>query len=121
MTTAMTAGWVRTRVELLQYFREKESVFFSFSFPILMLVLFSTIFAAQFDGDPGLSAARFFLPGMLSAGVLLTSFQTMAMSVAVERDDGTLKRLQGQHAGRRLGAAPPCRRCRISWARSASS
>ena len=94
MTTAMTAGWVRTRVELLQYFREKESVFFSFSFPILMLVLFSTIFAAQFDGDPGLSAARFFLPGMLIAGVLLTSFQTMAMSVAVERDDGTLKRLR---------------------------
>lgn len=94
MTTALTAGWVRTRVELLQYFREKESVFFSFSFPILLLVLFSTIFADQFDGGPGLSAARFFLPGMLSAGVLLTSFQTMAMSVAVERDDGTLKRLR---------------------------
>ena len=29
-----------------------------------------------------------------SAGVLLTSFQTMAMSVATERDDGTLKRLR---------------------------
>ena len=31
---------------------------------------------------------------MLSAGVLLTSFQTMAMSVTAERDDGTLKRLR---------------------------
>ena len=31
---------------------------------------------------------------MLAAGVLLTSFQTMAMSVATERDDGTLKRLR---------------------------
>ena len=94
MTTAMTAGWVRTRVELLQYFREKESVFFSFTFPILMLVLFSTIFAGQFQDGGQLNAARAFLPGMLSAGVLLTSFQTMAMSVAVERDDGTLKRLR---------------------------
>ncbi len=31
---------------------------------------------------------------MISAGVLLTSFQTMALSVATERDDGTLKRLR---------------------------
>ena len=98
MTRLLSLGWDRPLLELKMYFREKESVFFSFSFPILMLVLFSTIFAAQFDGDPGLSAARFFLPGMLSAGVLLTSFQTMAMSVAVERDDGTLKRLRSCRA-----------------------
>ena len=41
-----------------------------------------------------MTAGRFFLPGMVAAGVLLTSFQTMAMSVATERDDGTLKRLR---------------------------
>ena len=33
-------------------------------------------------------------PGMVAAGVMLTSFQSMALSVAVERDDGTLKRLR---------------------------
>ena len=88
-------GWDRTLIELKQYIREKESVFFSFTFPILLLVLFATIFSGQFaDAGPGMSAARFFLPGMISAGVLLTSFQTMAMSVATERDDGTLKRLR---------------------------
>jgi ABC-2 type transport system permease protein len=42
----------------------------------------------------GMSAARYFLPGMISAGVLLTSFQTLALSVTTERDDGTLKRLR---------------------------
>jgi ABC-2 type transport system permease protein len=31
---------------------------------------------------------------MVAAGVMLTSFQSMALSVAVERDDGTLKRLR---------------------------
>ena len=41
-----------------------------------------------------MTAGGYFLPGMLSAGVLLTSFQTMAMSVTAERDDGTLKRLR---------------------------
>jgi ABC-2 type transport system permease protein len=95
--TALAIGADRTVLELKMYFREKESVFFSFLFPILMLTLFSIIFGDQITGGPesgGVSAARFFLPGMISAGVLLTSFQSLAMSVAAERDDGTLKRLR---------------------------
>lgn len=97
MNTAVI-GWDRTVLELKMYFREKEAVFFSFVFPILMLSLFSLIFSDTFsDGDAaaaGVSAARFFLPGMVAAGVMLTSFQSVALSVAVERDDGTLKRLR---------------------------
>jgi ABC-2 type transport system permease protein len=100
MTIAQTIGlgWDRTRLELLMYSREKETVFFSFLFPILLLSLFSVIFAPQFDRPEmvaaGVNAGRFFLPGMVSAGVMLTSFQTMAISVTSERDDGTLKRLR---------------------------
>ena len=94
---ALAIGLDRTVVELRMYTREKEAVFFSFLFPILLLSLFSLIFGDQFDSADGVevSAAEFFLPGMISAGVMLTSFQTMALSVASERDDGTLKRLRG--------------------------
>lgn len=94
---ALALGWDRTLLELKMYSREKESVFFSFLFPILLLALFSVIFSAQFEESAdqgGMTAGLFFLPGMLSAGVLLTSFQTMALSVATERDDGSLKRLR---------------------------
>jgi ABC-2 type transport system permease protein len=95
---AAAIGWDRTLLELKMYFREKEAVFFSFAFPILMLGLFSIVFGKGFDAgnatEHGVNAARFFLPGMAAAGVMLTSFQTMALSVAVERDDGTLKRLR---------------------------
>ena len=97
---ALALGLDRTVLELKMYSREKESVFFSFLFPILLLSLFSVIFSAQFQegaGQGGMSAGLFFLPGMLSAGVLLTSFQTMALSIATERDDGSLKRLQLDH------------------------
>ena len=98
MMHALALGWDRTRLELTMYFREKESVFFSFLFPVMMLTLFSVIFGRQFDTPTmralDLTAGRFFLPGMVSAGVMLTSFQTMAISVASERDDGTLKRLR---------------------------
>ena len=94
---ALALGLDRTILELKMYSREKESVFFSFLFPILLLSLFSVIFSAQFEegaGQDAMTAGLFFMPGMLSAGVLLTSFQTMALSIATERDDGTLKRLR---------------------------
>jgi ABC-2 type transport system permease protein len=92
----LAIGWDRSILELKMYFREKEAVFFSFAFPILMLSMFSVIFSDSFakGGNTGVNAARFFLPGMVSAGVMLTSFQSMALSVSAERDDGTLKRLR---------------------------
>jgi ABC-2 type transport system permease protein len=91
---AVAIGWDRTVLELKMYFREKEAVFFSFVFPILLLAMFSVIFGDTFKDSENVNAARFFLPGMVSAGVMLTSFQSMALSVSAERDDGTLKRLR---------------------------
>lgn len=88
----------RTRLEIIMFRREKEAVFFLFLFPVLMLGLFSVAFpgaAGGGDGRPGVSAALYFLPGMTAAGLLLTSFQSIAISIAIERDDGTLKRLRG--------------------------
>ncbi|WP_370890509.1 ABC transporter permease [Janibacter sp. GXQ6167] len=93
--SAVALGWDRTRLELKQYFREWEAVVFNFAFPIVFLALFAVIFSGNFDDAGEMTAARFFLPGMIAAGVLLSSFQTMALSVATERDDGTLKRLRG--------------------------
>jgi ABC-2 type transport system permease protein len=95
--STLALGLDRTGLELKMYSREKESVFFSFLFPILLLSLFSVIFSSQFEesaAQGGMTAGQFFLPGMIAAGVLLTSFQTMALSVATERDDGSLKRLR---------------------------
>lgn len=95
--STIALGVDRTALELKMYSREKEAVFFSFLFPILLLSLFSVIFSGQFEesaAQGGMTAGQYFLPGMLAAGVLLTSFQTMALSVATERDDGSLKRLR---------------------------
>ena len=41
------------------------------------------------------SAATFYLPGMLAAGVLLSGLQNLAIDIAMEKSDGTLKRLAG--------------------------
>jgi ABC-2 type transport system permease protein len=94
-------GSARTVVELKTFFREKDAVIFIFAFPLIMLAIFATVFGgdggAVFDDDggPGVPFTQYFLPGMIAAGIMLSSFQALAISIAMERDDGTLKRLRG--------------------------
>lgn len=89
----------RVDVELRQFFREREAVIFVFAFPIVMLVIFASAFSSEPEfvsgtGGVSVTAAQYYLTGMISTGIMLTSFQNMAVSLAVERDDGTLKRLR---------------------------
>ncbi|MCC4909308.1 ABC transporter permease [Microbacterium sp. cx-59] len=94
-------GFWRIGYEVRGYFRQGDSVFFTFLFPLVMLLIFSVAFSAQTFGAPGdeISAAAFYLPGMVAAGLLLSGTQNMALDIATERSDGTLKRLGGTPLG----------------------
>jgi ABC-2 type transport system permease protein len=89
----------RLQIELKQFFREREAVVFIFAFPVVMLVIFASAFASQDQfvsgGGASIGAAQYYVTGMVSTGIMLTSFQNLAIFIAVERDDGTLKRLRG--------------------------
>jgi len=100
LPSTLRLGVARTRVELKQFFRSKDSTIFMFLFPVLMLMIFATVFSRQGDVGPGIpggpiSFGQYFLPGMVATGVMLTSFQSLAIQIPVERDDGALKRLRG--------------------------
>ncbi len=92
-------GLSRTKVELLQFFREKQSLIFIFAFPVVMLAIFASAFGGSSDfiqrGAVGVTAAQYYVTSMAATGVMLTSFQALAISIAIERDDGTLKLLRG--------------------------
>lgn len=90
-------GGSRVAYEVKSYFRQGDSVFFTFLFPLVMLLIFSVAFSSATFGPPGdeVSAATYYLPGMLAAGLLLSGLQNMAIDIAMERSDGTLKRLGG--------------------------
>ncbi|WP_432482363.1 ABC transporter permease [Kineococcus esterisolvens] len=84
----------RTHLELLQFCRQRDAVVFVFAYPVVMMVIFGAVFDGQRlpDGTP---FARYFLAGIVATGVVLTSFQNLAVAIAGEREDGTLKRLRG--------------------------
>jgi len=92
-------GASRIGNEVRTYFRQGDSVFFTFLFPLVMLTIFSTAFSNQSFGTDAtgadVSAAEYYLPGMLAAGLLLSGLQNLAVDIANERSDGTLKRLAG--------------------------
>ncbi|MGN8247010.1 ABC transporter permease [Cellulomonas soli] len=87
----------RTAHELRLYFRERDAVVFIFAYPIIMLAIFATVFGqdGQTVGGQDVSFAQYFLPGMIATGLMLSSFQNLAISISVERDEGSLKRLRG--------------------------
>ena len=92
-------GFSRIRYEVKAYFRQGDSVFFTFLFPLVFLTIFSVAFSnGNFGRDASghaLSAADYYLPAMLAAGLLLSGLQNMAIDIAGEKSDGTLKRLGG--------------------------
>lgn len=90
-------GVARIGYEVTGYFRQVDTVFFTFLFPVLMLAIFSTAFSTQDFGpaDAAISAAAYYLPAMLAAGVLLSGVQNLGVDIAMERSDGTLKRYGG--------------------------
>jgi len=91
MPSALAIGLARGRLEIKQFFREKDAVVFTFAFPIILLLIFGSVFSS--DIAPGVTFSQYFVAGMIAAGLLGTSLQSLAIQIPIERDDGTLKRL----------------------------
>jgi len=89
----LAIGLRRVRIELLTFSRDRESAFFTVVLPVLLLVVFGSAF--NDDVAPGVPFSQYFLAGMIASGVVYTAFQNLAITISQERDDGTLKRLQG--------------------------
>ncbi|WP_368499862.1 ABC transporter permease [Herbiconiux sp. A18JL235] len=93
-------GLKRIAYEVTVYFRAGDTVFFTFLFPVVLLGIFSVAFdglgeVRSPDGSAALSQAAYYLPGMIAAGILLSGVQNLGVDIAIERGDGTLKRLAG--------------------------
>ncbi len=83
----------RARVEILEFFRQKEALVFTLIFPSMLLLIFGAVL--NFEISPGLSFVQYFMAGMVASGVLASGFQNLAITIAIERSEGRLKRLSG--------------------------
>ncbi|MFJ2741020.1 ABC transporter permease [Streptomyces sp. NPDC087440] len=87
-------GLHRGAVEIKQFFRQRDQAIFTFAFPIVFLALFASIFRDDMEGT-GITASQMYVPTMLASGLMSVSFQSLGISIAIERDEKVLRRLRG--------------------------
>jgi ABC-2 type transport system permease protein len=86
-------GLARGRIEILEFFREREAVAFTFALPIMLLVVFGSIL--DYEVGPGITFTHYFVPGIAAAGLFGVCFQALAIELPVARERGLLKTLRG--------------------------
>ncbi|MEW2381818.1 ABC transporter permease [Micromonospora sp. NPDC047707] len=86
-------GLRQGRLEITQFLRSRESVVFTLGFPVIMIMIFASIF----DGEiaPGVRFTQYFVTGMIATGLMTVSFQNLGIWIPIERDRGVLKRYRG--------------------------
>jgi ABC-2 type transport system permease protein len=80
-------------LEIRQFLRSREQVVFTLGFPVIMLVIFGSIFDGDLGG--GVKYTQYFVTGMVASGLMVTGFQALGIQIPIERDRGVLKRLRG--------------------------
>jgi len=80
-------------IEIKQFMRSRESVVFTMAFPVIMILIFASIF----DGEiaAGVKFTQYFITGMIATGLMTVGFQSLGIQIPIERDKGILKRYRG--------------------------
>lgn len=79
------------------FWRNPAAAFFTFAFPLLFLVIFTTLFGRAditINGND-ISVATFYIAGIAAFSVITACYTNIAMSLVFARDLGILKRVKG--------------------------
>ena len=90
---AISLGIRRGGLEMRQFARQRESVVFTLLFPVILLIIFGSVFKDTIA--PGVTFSQYFVAGMIASGLVNTGFQALAITIPLEREFGALKRLRG--------------------------
>jgi len=91
--SALSLGIRRGGLEIKQFSRQRESVVFTLLFPVILLIIFGSVFKDTIA--PNVTFSQYFVAGMIASGLVNTGFQALAITIPLERDFGALKRLRG--------------------------
>jgi len=78
------------------FWRNPASVFFTVGFPVILLLIFATVFGDQtVDVRGGIETTTYYVPAIITLAVISATMQSLAMSLVIAREDGRLKRGRG--------------------------
>ena len=84
------------RYDQKAFWRNPASVFFTVMFPVVLLLIFATVFGGQtVDVRGGIKTTAYYVPAIITLAVISATMQSLAMSLVIAREDGRLKRGRG--------------------------
>jgi ABC-2 type transport system permease protein len=84
------------RFEQRAFWRNPAGAVFTFAFPLLFLVIFSTLNSGQRIAERGnITFVTFFVPGIVAFGLISACYTNLAIRMTMSRDLGILKRVRG--------------------------
>lgn len=92
LPSLLRVGLSRAGLEIRSYLRNRQAVVFTFALPVVLLVLFGAIFTGT-AGPTTVPMNQVLISGIVASGLMSTTFASLAVGIAIERDDGTLRRL----------------------------
>jgi len=89
-----------TKFGVKSLLRNQRALVFTIIFPVVLLVLFNSIFAKSNQTTTlhkglVLDENAYFTAGILAYSIMLSAFSTMAIGLTTQRESGQLKRLRG--------------------------
>jgi ABC-2 type transport system permease protein len=89
--------WHQVRYEQLSFWRNPQSAFFTFVFPVVIIVIFGALFGHGGGSSYfyGLSALQYYVPTIAAVSVLGSCYSQLAIMLALRRQNGILKRVRG--------------------------
>jgi ABC-2 type transport system permease protein len=92
----VTLVWHQFRYDQKAFWRNPASVFFTVMFPVVLLLIFATVFGDQtVDVRGGIETTAYYVPAIITLAVISATMQSLAMSLVIAREDGRLKRGRG--------------------------
>ena len=89
--------WHQVRYEQLSFWRNPQSAFFTFVFPVVIIAIFGALFGHGGGSSYfyGLSALQYYVPTIAAVSVLGSCYSQLAIVLALRRQNGILKRVHG--------------------------
>ena len=88
--------WHQVRYEQLSFWRNPQSAFFTFAFPVVIIMVFGALFRGASGSSYfyGLSALQYYVPTIAALSVLGSCYSQLAIVLAMRRQNGILKRVR---------------------------
>jgi ABC-2 type transport system permease protein len=84
------------RYDQKAFWRNPASVFFTVMFPVVLLLIFATVFGDQtVEVRGGVETTTYYVPAIITLSIISATMQSLAMSLVIAREDGRLKRSRG--------------------------